>query len=435
MMKAKLAFAAGALIAGHSALAVDYNGYFRANGGSNSEGGGQVCFGLTGASSKYRLGNECGVYGELQFGNEIAKSDDGAVFKGVLMFDVVNGVTGDQSLSYTPGTTSGNGSIGLPQAYLSAEKVPELGGASAWMGRRYYKREDIHITDFFYWNPANNLGIGAGIEDFPLGNGMKISYALFRDDSLKTPPVFDTATSTSTGVSETRHDLQLRGLGVNPGGSLEFGLSVISKDSKVANTNGGSMITVQHRQSDVFGNGENKLAFQYGTGASVGSNGGAGNLANGSDVHETRIVDGLYSQLTSRLGGQVIAVYDKVTANSSAVEKTWTTLGGRVAYGLTTHIKLLADLGRDDVKPGNGGPKAELTKFTVAAALATGAGYYSRPELRLFYTRASWNDAARGLATAGDTGTTASGDPISARGVFGNALSGSVVGLTAESWW
>jgi len=186
------------------------------------------------------------------------------------------------------------------------------------------------------------------------------------------------------------------------------------------------MLTVQHRQANLIGDGENKFAVQYGTGAGVG-NGGTGDTTNGSDVHRVRIVEGLYSQLTNKLGGQLVAVYQKDTANDITKASKWTTFGGRLAYGLTPHIKVLADLGRDSVTPGSGGSSRNLTKFTIAAALAAGPGYYSRPELRLFYTNATWNNAARTAAAAGD--------PLSLTGVFGNATRGSVVGLSAESWW
>jgi maltoporin len=405
LLKAGLAFAA--VMASQSGWSLDFNGYFRANTGSNSEGGGQTCFGLAGAESKYRLGNECGVYGELLLGQEVAKTDDGASFKAHVMLNLINAAASESSLS------KGNGEIGLPQVYLSAENLPELAGATAWMGRRYYKREDLHITDFFYWNPS---GFGAGLENLPLG-GMNFSYALLRDDRQTIPTM-------RGGDSSTRHDFQLRGLKVNPGGGLEFGASLIAKDSSLPGRHGGSMLTVQHRQSGIFG-GENKFAVQYGTGAGV-ANGGTGDTTNGSDVHRFRIVEGLQFQPTARFGGQVIAVYQKDTANDPAKAATWTSLGGRLSYGLTQHIKLLGDLGQDRVKP-EAGAMRKLTKFTLAAALSKGPRYYDRPELRLFYTRANWNDAARAAASAGD--------PLSASGVFGARTSGSVVGITAESWW
>jgi maltoporin len=223
----------GCLIASHAVHTLEYNGYFRANTGSNSAAGGQVCFGLTGAASKYRLGNECGVYGELQLANELIRTDDGAIFKGSLMFDYTNDVAGDTSLTYTPERSNSDDNFGLDQLYISAEGVPELGGATAWTGRRYYKREDFHITDFFYWDPSNNIGLGAGIEEYPLGDKLKFSYALFREDSRKTPPTLDPITNESNGESETRHNIHLSGLSLNEGGRLALGLSVIAKDSKV----------------------------------------------------------------------------------------------------------------------------------------------------------------------------------------------------------
>lgn len=410
-MKAKTILMAGTLLASHSAFALDYNGYFRANTGSNSEKGGQACFGLAGAGSKYRLGNECGVYGELTLGQEVAKTEDGSIFKANVMFSLNNNQVSDPSLK------SNTSDIGLPQVYVSAANVPELGGATAWMGRRYYKREDLHITDFFYWNPS---GFGAGLEDLPIGSGgLKFSYALLRDDNHtgNTVPL-------NGGNSATRHDFQLRGLQVNPGGQLEFGVVFVNKDSALANSHNGSMLTVQHRQSGILG-GENKLALQYGTGSGV-ANGATGALTNGSDVHRSRIVEGLYFQPTPKFGGQVVFVHQKDTANDPALAAKWTTLGGRIAYGVTQHIKLLADLGQDRVTP-QGGTTRKLTKYTLAAALSAAPGYYSRPELRLFYTHASWNDAARTAAAAGDA--------ISSTGVFGNTTKGSVLGLTAEVWW
>lgn len=409
-MPERAAIAISLLVLAHPASALDYSGYFRANTGSNSAKGGQACFGLAGAGSKYRLGNECGIYGEFMLGQEVARTDDGSIFKANIMLNLSNNQVSDPSLK------SSSSDIGLPQIYLAASNLPELAGATAWMGRRYYKREDIHLIDFFYWNPS---GIGAGLEDLPLGdNGLKFSYALLRDDS-HTYPIGNGA-----GDSATRHDLQLRGLKTNPGGQLEFGAAIISADSAIANRHGGNMLTVQHRQSALLG-GENKLAVQYGRGAGV-ANGATGSTANGNDVRRFRLVEGLYFQPTTTFGGQLVAVHQKDSANDPALASTWNTLGGRIAYGLTPHIKLLGDLGHDRVTP-LGGTTRMLTKYSLALALSAGPGYFTRPEMRLFYTHANWNDAARSTA--------ATGDALSATGVFGNTNRGSVMGFTAESWW
>jgi maltoporin len=404
------ALALAAIGACQQGWALETKGYLRANQGFNSEGGGQACFGLAGAGSKYRLGNECGVYGELLLGQRIAGLD-GAEVKGYAMLNLIN-----DAASSNAKRPQGGWGIGLPQAYLAAEKLPQLNGASLWAGRRYYKREDLHITDYFYWNPS---GLGLGIENVALG-GMQLSYAFMHDDHQTMPTM-------RAGDTANRHDIQLRGLNANPGGSLEFGLALIhgNGDETSQHHHGGSMLTVQHRQSGLFGDGDNRLAIQYGSGAGA-DNGATGDTSSGSDVRRLRIVEGWYAQITPRLGGEAVAVWQRDTAHDRAKTKTWSSAGARISYGVAEHVKLLADIGHDRVAPDSGALR-KLTKFTVAAALSAGPGYLSRPELRLFYTRARWNDAARAAAAAGD--------PLSATGLFGNATGASTVGITFETWW
>jgi len=65
-----------------------------------------------------------------------------------------------------------------------------------------------------------------------------------------------------------------------------------------------------------------------------------------------------------------------------------------------------------------------LTKFTIAPALTTDRHFTGRPEIRVFYTYAMWNETAR----------TASVDSGS---IYRNTqfLSGSTIGLQGETWW
>ena len=67
--------------AAQAALPIDFGGYIRSGFGTSSEGGKEACFGLAGASSKYRLGNECETYGELKFGGEAFKAANGTTFR------------------------------------------------------------------------------------------------------------------------------------------------------------------------------------------------------------------------------------------------------------------------------------------------------------------------------------------------------------------
>jgi maltoporin len=390
------------------ASALDIQNYLRANAAVNSESGGQTCFGLAGAGAKYRLGNECGVYGETMLGQRLVQGDAGEDVKAHVMLNL-----GNAAASSNVRRPQGGWKIGLPQAYVAIEHLAGLGDAAAWIGRRYYKREGVNANDFLYWNPS---GLGVGIEDVPLGP-MRFSYAYMHDDQ-QTMPIM------RVGDTANRHDFQLRGVPVNQGGTLELGLALIRSDGKPGH-HGGSMVTVQHRQRILSGAGDNRLALQWGTGAGT-DNGATGDLTSGDDVHRLRVIDSWYAQVTRRVGAELVGVWQRDTAHDPAKAKTWASAGGRVSYALADKVKLLADLGHDRVAPQNGDVR-RLTKFTGAVALTSAPGYFDRPELRLFFTHAHWNRAARAAAR--------SNDPLAANGIFGATLSGYTVGLTFENCW
>lgn len=239
---------------------------------------------------------------------------------------------------------------------------------------------------------------------------MKLSYAIFRKDSidqLHTAP---------------RHDLQLRGIAANTGGELQLGASYIAKTGAAPGSHSGWALNVQHVQQDVLG-GSNKLALQYGVGPGVGL-GSAGALANTRDVTRFRAVEQLYFKAGSSLDGQVTAVYQHDAAPTGGLD--WTSLGGRLAYALGGNWKMLAELGHDRVKS-DGAATRTLNKLTLAPTWSSVTGLFGRPEVRLFYTWASWNDAAKLAATAGDS--------LSASGVYGGDNHGSTLGIQVEHWW
>jgi maltoporin len=99
-------------------------------------------------------------------------------------------------------------------------------------------------------------------------------------------------------------------------------------------------------------------------------------------------------------------------------------------WHINNYFKLQGELGYDEVKPSTGGAVNEqtrkLTKFTIAPTIVAGGGFWARPELRLFYTYATWNDAARDLwgGVAGGTG-----------GRFGSDTDGSTIGFQVEAWF
>lgn len=406
-MPAALALALSASAA-HAGLPIDFGGYVRSGFGSSGDGGKEACFGLAGASSKYRLGNECETYGELKFGGEAFKAANGMSIRinTLLAFSVNQNQDWEQS------------SPSWREMNAVAENIGTgaFAKAKAWVGKRYYDRQDVHITDYYFWN---NSGPGAGLENIDLGP-VKLAYAMVRSA--------DTTDSKRTALA---HDFRFSGINVNPDGDLTLGLQLNQKRNATgaAPIAGGHLLTVMHTQGNLYG-GFNKLALQYGTGSGAGT----GGVVLGADQDDKvfRITEQVMLQPQGgNWSGMGTFVYEDKSGLgadgvTTGVHSKWTSIGMRPVYHFADNKSLAVEIGHDSVKP-DGQPTRSLTKFTIAPQLAAGNGFWSRPVLRAFYTYAKWNDAAQAAAGAGDS--------LSKTGVFGGKTNGSSVGFQVESWW
>ena len=413
---------------------VSVSGYFRGGFGASSQKGRMTCFSLAnpqGLVSKYRLGNECEVWSETHFRAVVFAGDDDLVATFHFMPTVYIPTT---YIGYSPNgtttspaqfTTSTGATVSFPNLYVDMTGISWLHGGTAWAGTRYYKRESVYISDFFYWNPS---GVGAGVEDVQLNGDLRLSYAVFAVDGEPAPPSSPTdpplTSQTDFGL---RNDLQLRGIRPWETSELQIGFQYIANYSNNPATHGGWGVTVQHVQKVAGGN--NKLAVQYGKGGGTGF----GTLARfyypdfsvRHDPNELRIraVDVLTIQPLEWLGAQLVAVYQHDDLGS--VGKTdWYSAGGRVSYAFTRHAKLLGEAGFDYVKKSIGADPQYLAKFTIAPTIAASRELLTRPELRVFYTYARWNASARGASV--DSGRIYTATTLS---------SGATFGLQAETWW
>lgn len=413
-------------------------GYLRAGFGASNQKGRMTCFSIAnpaGLVSKYRLGNECEVWSETHFTIVTYAGDDGVVSTLHFMPTVFIPNT---YIGYSPTdtvnspslfTTSTGATLSFPNLYVDVKNIPWLFGGTAWAGTRYYKRESVYISDFFYWNPS---GVGAGVEDIHLGNDLRLSYALFAVDGEPAPPA-DSTTPLLPAINDFgfRNDIQLRGIKPWASGELQLGFQYIADFSNHPGvTSSGWGVTIQFVQELLGGN--NKFAFQYGKGGGTGF----GTLSRfyypdfslyfSPSESRIRVVDVLTVQPIEWLGGQFAGVYqrDNNFLGNAGQNTNWYSAGGRVAWGFTKHAKLLGEVGYDEITKSNGSMPQWIAKFTIAPAISAGPGLMNRPELRVFYTWARWNNVAR------DAG-------IDSGNVYRSSdfLSGSTFGLQAETWF
>lgn len=361
------ALAAALVAVAWPAAAVDWGGYFRAGPGASKKDASRACYGLNGPGLKYRLGNECDIYGEFFLSQEMEA--EGVKYKALVMTNL-----------YNPQTDTGSANLGINQMYIEGKGYDIAPGTTFWIGKRFHGRTDVHIVDTKY---TVLDGVGAGA-DIPVGPG-KLGLAYFKTDQNATD-------------SGNRFNIDYAGLPVNTDGKLRF-LGTLTQGNFTGGK-GGAGLTVQHTQEKFLGlGGANDLWLQYAQG-SAGLDGNFAGLAAGSDVKSLRVAESFTWQ-SGPLGGQAHAMWQNDKAAGLKTDSM--SVGGRVSYAFTKNFKLVAEAGYSQKKP-EGGATQKLTKFTLAPTLSTGPGFWKRPELRLYVTTAKWNAAANAASAGGVTG-------------------------------
>lgn len=382
-----LAAAALLLMGGH-ANAFDYGGYFRGGPGATStKGVSRACYGLPGPGLKYRLGNECDMYGEFILGQSIKVEDIDA--KGVLMTNF-----------YNPATDAGDAKLGIEQLWVEGKGFDILPQAVFWIGKERGRRGDVHIVDTFF---TEMKGVGAGVKEIPAGPG-KLGFAYYKTDG----------NDVNAGH---RFNFEYYDIPVNADGKLHF----VATATDATEGASGAGLSIRHTQDNFLGGG-NTVWVQYAQGtASLSSN--FGDLSADRRTKAWRVVESPNWQLGA-FGGQAIALWSRQQAPDAAtgnvLKQTSISLGGRVSYALTKTFKLLGELGHSEIKP-EGRAAAKLTKFTLASALSTGPGFWNRPELRLYVTHANWRNV--------------SGSVVTGESVFDSKTSGTSYGAQVEIWF
>ena len=356
-----------------------------------------------------RLGNENDTFMEFGLGADVAKVDD-----------VTYSVYGMIAHGGDGNEKDWNTNLSCRQAWAGAKNLLGQGDDFLWAGKRYYKREDIHVLDEYYYNVS---GTGVGLENVVLGPG-KISLAWTRNDK--------DAKKDDVNIYSMKSEYKYKGLKDNnkpakvkvntydvryefpvwDGASLQLGATYLEaeKDKK------GSYRTYTIEKENSIGDGLNLSAelnigllggfnktvvqsfsgssaadVHYGTGSSVYYDEGQGwRLINWGDVH-----------FTKEFGMFHVVQYAHSSGFKSYDSERTVNLVVRPYYQLTKMTKLLAEVGWfADKKTANTDDKGVQSyvskhgsKYTLAYAISPDASnFWSRPEFRFYVSHVSVSD-------------------------------------------
>lgn len=413
---------------------IDITGYFRAGYGRSDEGGPQRAFGIPGVA-KYRLGNESNNYGELAFAKTFYPAD---VFAGggIDDHDPVARMVYRMSFEnpYDDYGTSSNTDFGSPEIWASlANVIPGMPEARIWAGNRFYRRHDIHINDFYFWDMS---GGGGGIEDLSFGPG-KLAFAWIGDGAQSSiySNIGLNDPLNEAGFSKTNLDLRYYDWDFL-GGSGEIGLVYANARSGADSTgrraedaDGFALGLVRTDEGFLDDNSLHKLSLQVGSGPAKTFNSGFETFTDGGNTYirpdpdeswRFRATDQIVIQPMEAfsLGGAL--VYQYTDYGDGVPYQQWVSGGLRPIWHFTDAFNLAFEGGVDWVSETATGGGGTLGKLTLAPQLALGDGFFSRPVLRAFVTYAMWSDGLSGEVGGAD---------------YAGDTSGWTWGLQMESWW
>jgi maltoporin len=420
---------------------VDIGGYFRAGYGRDNEGGPQVGFQAPGALAKYRLGNEAENYGELTFGKNFyvpglfspdapPPADDAALGPVARVQARVSIFNPYQDL-----LNSGATDFGLPEAWASIGNVvdsqPDM---KFWAGSRYYRRYDIHINDFYFYNMS---GTGGGVEDIEVPFG-KLAFAWIGGSSssgFSSLPVPDP--NNKAGFSKANYDARLYDVGL-PLGKGEFGVTYARADSGLdsagnsAPDSDGVAFTFLHlRDGMISEDGQNRFSLQYGTGAAKTFTSGFETFSlpgtpgifirpDHRDSWRFRATESFTANVSDSFSIGPAFVYQLTDYKDGTGRVHWTSGGLRPIWHFNKYVSLAGEAGVDWVNNETAKTSDYLYKVTLAPQVSLGNRFMSRPVLRAFVTYAHWGNDFVGQVGGND---------------YATKNDGLTYGVQMEVWW
>lgn len=404
------------------ALNAEFTGYLRGGTGLNFEGGQQQCFYNVGIPGNFlRLGNECGFYSELAavFTNKQAGEGEANYFKTQmrLMFN---------SKGTRQWEPAADRDIQQIEAFVSAGGFSEVVG-DYWIGKRFYRDVDLYIFDWYYF--ADMSGVGAGVENLPLGKG-KFSFAhlIQANETLTTSvgkPVLQALDFRWKNLPMGAQFLYLWGV---------YAWAPASSDmsNQYVVSNGHSLSA---RVLGPLGGGHNNFTLLYGKGTMKDLNiyGGSAVLASNDSQNRAwtlRVVEDWHKDVTDKWA-LMLALAAEIGDNGTDTKKhrEWQEVGVRPTYFVTDKFQVIFETGYSRLKndaevDGSGNPIGErgLGRVSVAPQLSLGKSIWMRPVLRAYLSHSFWTSSNKTyVAQAAPT--------------FNEKMAGTSFGYQFEAWF
>jgi maltoporin len=418
-------------------LGTDYysSGYFRAGPGISEGGGPQTAFQAPGARTKYRLGNEADTYFEAGLGL-LNKLEDG---KSVNTYFMVDGGAGHGSeVSFSE----------VPQLFVELKGfIP--GGATAWVGRKYYHRQFVNMLDHAWINPGQGARGGAGLDGINLG-GLNLSAAVFQYEDRGVAGV-GSFSALSGSVGSTLLDLRLSGIEIFGKSTTTLLLqgAAQAENEKLGIDSENGYAAGAWNQNPIGEKTNNTLFAIYRKGSAVvqGDFNGRPVLRNSTsfstggydldknfsfEINDTVVYDGGGRWSYEFTAGYRLENFG-TPGPSGDDELHWYTAGVRPIYQQNDSFALAVEVGHDHVEDRLNGRTGDLTKLTVAEEMKIKSGYFSRPVLRWYATAASWGQDFKGLIGNNNNSSTTPVTQVASP--YSDDTFGWTTGFQVETWW
>lgn len=430
-----------------SANQFEYRGYFRSGIGVNSLGGNHECFYNKNTESghfvnEFRLGNECGTYGEATFLVHHLKSEDNEpFFRSQIRLAYIS--QGFKAYEGRSEIDQEDDAFHLVEAYVQGGHFSDA-PYSFWAGKRFYRESDLYMNDWYYY--GNTVGNGAGIEEIPVGIG-QLALAQLREVDTHSVIGSNPGQAIRTEVGRpgiTVWDARLKNIILNDHDKMEFwvayghapqGTAKVAPYTTYEKSQGIILGTKNHL---TFSGGFYDFALLHGSGLmqTLELNGNAlaeQGVSTQSKSSRWRIVNHVNYQIPESNWAFLAGLNHEAwnTGEDHNSSGRWTSVGILPVYFLSDHVQLTGQVGASLVKidsetDANGDPLGlrTLYRVTLAPQLALAKALSARPVIRAYYTQSWWNRP--NTASVADTG----GAPA-----YFDKTSGSAYGFQAEVWF